>query len=91
MTIGGQRPSFLTTVRTALFGRQATPGAVASPREQELIAELRAKLPAGCATARAIDADAPWETIARCAIDEGYVGFAEQLSRFVETRLRRNA
>lgn len=91
MRIGGQRPSFLTTVRSVLFGRKTAPEADALPRELVLIAELRAKLPAECATARAIDAGAPWERITRCAIDEGYVGFAEQLSRLVETRLRRDA
>jgi hypothetical protein len=91
MRLGGQRSTFLTTVRAALFGRQPAPAAAAPPREQELIAELRATLPAECATARAIDSGAPWEKIARCAIDEGYAGFAEQLSRFVETRLRRDA
>ena len=91
MTIGGHRSTFLTTVRAALFGRQRAPAAAASPCEQELIAELRAKLPAECATARAFDGGAPWEKVVRCAIDEGYVGFAEQLSRFIETRLRRDA
>jgi hypothetical protein len=91
MTLSSQRTSFLTTVRAVLFGRHSEPVAAALPRDQELLAELRAKLPADCATAHAIDAGAPWEKIARCAIDEGYAGFAEQLSRFVETRLRRDA
>lgn len=91
MTIGSRRASFLTAVLTALFGRNSEPPAAAMPREQELLAELRAGLPAGCATARAFDAGAPWEKIARCAIDEGYAGFAEQLSRLVEIRLRRDA
>lgn len=91
MAFGDLRKSFLSTVRTALCGRQAAPAVAVLPREQELIAQFRAKLPAECATARAIDRGEPWHKIAQYAVDGGYVDFAEKLSRAVEARLRCDA
>ena len=43
---------------------------------EEFLAEFRAMLPAKSETAQ--------------AIDDGYIDFADQFSRFVETCLRRN-
>jgi len=57
---------------------------------EEFLAEFRAMLPAKCETAQAIDRHAPFEQIAFKAIDDGYIDFADQFSRFVETCLRRN-
>lgn len=48
-------------------------------------------LSANCATAGAIDRDESWEKIAKCAVDDGYVELAEELSRYVEASLRRCA
>ena len=91
MTFVELRNAWLGTVRAALFGRPAQPTPDDLAREQELIAQFGARLPAGCATARAIDRGAPWEVIARCAVEDGYVEFADKLSRLVEVRLRRDA
>src|SRR6267378_5912507 len=57
---------------------------------EEFLAEFRAMLPAKSETAQAIDRHAPFEQIAFKAIDDGYIDFADQFSRFVETCLRRN-
>jgi hypothetical protein len=57
---------------------------------EEFLAEFRAMLPAKSETARAIDQQAPFEQIAFKAIDDGYIDFADQFSRFVETCLRRS-
>ena len=57
---------------------------------EEFLAEFRAMLPPKSETARAIDRQAPFEQIAFKAIDDGYIDFADQFSRFVETCLRRN-
>src|SRR6266853_568748 len=57
---------------------------------EEFLAEFRAMLPPKSETAQAIDRHAPFEQIAFKAIDDGYIDFADQFSRFVETCLRRN-
>jgi len=91
MTFGELRNAWLDSVRAVLFGRAQEPASADFAREQELIAQFGARLPAECATARAIDRGAPWETIARCAVEDGYLEFADKLSRLVEKRLRRDA
>src|SRR5712691_11013766 len=57
---------------------------------EEFLSEFRAMLPAKSETAQAIDRHAPFEQIAFKAIDDGYIDFADQFSRFVETCLRRS-
>ncbi|HTF15014.1 MAG TPA: hypothetical protein VK643_10120 [Burkholderiales bacterium] len=57
---------------------------------EEFIAEFRVTLPAQCKTAQAIDRQDPFEEIAFKAIDEGYIGFADQFSKFMEICLRRS-
>jgi hypothetical protein len=91
MTFGELRNAWLGSVRAALFRRPAEPARDDLAREQELIAQFGARLPAGCATARAIDRGASWEVIAQCAVEDGYAEFADKLSRLVEKRLRRDA
>ena len=54
-----------------------------------LIAEFRPMLPAQSKTAQAIDRRDPFEEIAHKAIDEGYLQFVDQFSRFMEICLRR--
>jgi len=54
-----------------------------------LIAEFRPMLPAKSKTAQAIDRRDPFEEIAHKAIDEGYLQFVDQFSRFMEICLRR--
>ena len=56
---------------------------------EELIAEFRPMLPAQSKTAQAIDRCDPFEKIAFKAIDEGYVEFVDQFSKFMEICLRR--
>ena len=56
---------------------------------EELIAEFRPMLPAQCKTAQAIDRREPFEEIAHKAIDEGYIQFVDQFSKFMEICLRR--
>jgi len=56
---------------------------------EEFVAEFRLKLPARSKTAQAIDQKDPFEKIAFKAIDEGYVEFVDQFSKFMETCLRR--
>ena len=55
-----------------------------------LVAEFREMLPAQCETAQAIDRQAPFEQIARKAIDDGYIEFADRLNRFMEICLWRS-
>jgi hypothetical protein len=55
------------------------------------IARFRQLLPAQCATAQAIDRRERWERIAQCAVDDGYLEFAEELGRFIEVCLRHGA
>jgi hypothetical protein len=57
---------------------------------EELIAEFRVMLPAQSKTAQAIDGQDPFERIAHKAIDEGYIEFVDQFSRFMEICLRRS-
>jgi len=56
---------------------------------EELIAEFRPMLPAQSKTAQAIDRQDPFEEIAFMAIDEGYIEFVDQFSKFMEICLRR--
>jgi hypothetical protein len=56
---------------------------------EELIAEFRQMLPAQCETAKAIDRQEPFESIARKAIEDGYIEFSQQFTRFMEICLRR--
>ena len=63
----------------------------AAQRVDEVIAEFRQMLPAGCATARAIDSHEPWERIALNAVDDGYIECADQLVSFIEICVRRNS
>jgi hypothetical protein len=56
---------------------------------EELIAEFRPMLPAQSKTAQAIDQHDPFDEIAHKAIDEGYLQFADQFSKFMEICLRR--
>ena len=58
---------------------------------EEFVAEFRLKLPAQSKTAQAIDRKDPFEKIAFRAIDEGYVEFVDQFSRFMENCLRRSS
>ena len=57
---------------------------------EEFLAEFRPTLPAQSRTAQAIDRQAPFEQIARKAIDDGYLEFADRLNRFMEICLRRS-
>ena len=57
---------------------------------EEFIAEFRTMLPAQCKTAQAIDRQEPFEEIAFMAIDEGYVEFVDQFSKFMEICLRQS-
>ena len=57
---------------------------------EEFVAEFRLKLPAQSKTAQAIDRKDPFEKIAFKAIDEGYVEFVDQFSKFMEVCLRRS-
>jgi hypothetical protein len=57
---------------------------------KEFIAEFRAMLPAQSETAQAIDRQDPFEQIAFKAVDDGYIEFADQFSRFIEVCLRRS-
>jgi hypothetical protein len=57
---------------------------------EELITEFRLMLPAQSKTAQAIDRQDPFEQIAHKAIDEGYLAFADQFSKFMEICLRRS-
>jgi hypothetical protein len=56
---------------------------------EEFLAEFRPSLPAHSETAQAIDRRAPFEQIARRAIDDGHIEFADRLGRFLEVSLRR--
>jgi hypothetical protein len=60
------------------------------PRE-EAIREFRHMLPAGSATAGAIDRQEPWEVIAMRAIDDGYIDAAHEFGWFVGVCVRRSA
>ena len=55
----------------------------------EMITEFRRMLPMQSATAQAIDRYEPWQQIALNAVADGYIEFANELSRFVEVRVRR--
>ena len=90
MRLGSFRITILDNVRAALFGRRADPFAELVARHQAKMENFRSMLPDHCATAGAIDRDEPWDKIAQCAVDDGYVDFAEELSRYVEACLRRN-
>jgi hypothetical protein len=57
---------------------------------EQFLAEFRPTLPAQSKTAQAIDRQAPFEQVAYKAIDDGHIEFADQLSRFMETCLRRS-
>ncbi len=57
---------------------------------EEFIAEFRLRLPARSKTAQAIDRKDPFERIAFKAIDEGYVEFVDQFSKFMEIHLRQS-
>ena len=54
-----------------------------------LIAEFRPMLPAQSKTAQAIDRRDPFDEIAHMAVDEGYLQFVDQFSKFMEICLRR--
>lgn len=56
---------------------------------EKLIAEFRPMLPAQSKTAQAIDRRDPFEEIAHKAVDEGYLLFVDQFSKFMEICLRR--
>lgn len=56
---------------------------------EAFLAEFRPSLPAQSKTAQAIDERAPFEQIARKAIDDGHTEFADRLGRFLEVCLRR--
>ena len=56
---------------------------------EELISEFRQMLPAQCETAKAIDRQEPFESIARKAIEDGYIEFSQQFTQFMEVCLRR--
>ena len=58
---------------------------------EEFVSEFRLRLPAQSKTAQAIDRRDPFEQIAFKAIDEGYVEFVDQFSRFMENCLRRSS
>lgn len=58
---------------------------------EEVISEFRQLLPAGSATAQAIDGNEPWERIALRAVEDGYIELAEELGRFIEACVRRNS
>jgi hypothetical protein len=55
---------------------------------EELITQLRPTLPKNTALAQAIDEHAPWEQIARKAIDDGYIEIADEFVQFVEACAR---
>jgi len=55
-----------------------------------LVAEFREMLPPQSETAQAIDRQEPFEQIAYKAIDDGYIEFAYEFSRFMEICLRRS-
>lgn len=57
---------------------------------EQAIKEFRRMLPAGTATAKAIDRNEPLERIAVNAVDDGYIEFAHELGNFVEVCLRRS-
>jgi len=56
---------------------------------EQLLAEFRPTLHAQSKTAQAIDRQATLEQIAYKAIDDGHIDFADRLSRFMESSLRR--
>jgi hypothetical protein len=56
----------------------------------ELIAEFRQMLPSNSKTARAIDEQESFESIAMKAVDDGYIEFSHELVGFMEVCLRRN-
>jgi hypothetical protein len=55
----------------------------------EIITEFRRVLPVQSATAQAIDRQEPWQQIALNAVADGYLEFANELSRFIEVCVRR--
>jgi hypothetical protein len=55
----------------------------------ETITEFRRTLPMQSATAQAIDRQDPWQQIALNAVADGYVEFANDLGRLIETCVRR--
>jgi len=57
---------------------------------EEFIKEFRLILPAQSKTAQAIDRLDPFEQIAFKAIDEGYIEFVDQFSKFMEIHLRQS-
>lgn len=58
---------------------------------EDVVAQLRHRLPQDTAAAQAIDRHEPWERIAMKAIDDGYAECADEFVRFVEACLRRSA
>ncbi len=56
---------------------------------ESVIREFRGELPAQCATAKAIDAQASWDTIAMQAVADGYIEAADRFKDLVEAVLRR--
>jgi hypothetical protein len=54
-----------------------------------MIADFRRMLPKESATAQAIDRQEPWQQIALNAVTDGYIEFANDLSRFIEVCVRR--
>ncbi len=57
---------------------------------EELITRFRLVLPAQSATAKAIDCREPWSLVAMKAVDEGYIEYADEFVRFIESSLRRS-
>jgi len=56
---------------------------------EELISEFRQMLPAQCETAKAIDRQEPFESIATKAMEDGYIEFSQNFTQFMEICLRR--
>ena len=54
-----------------------------------MIADFRRMLPEQSATAQAIDRQDPWQQVALNAVADGYIEFANELSRFIEVCVRR--
>lgn len=61
------------------------------PHLEQVVTQLRHRLPKHTAAAQAIDQHEPWERIAMKAIEDGYAECADEFVRFVENCLRRGA
>lgn len=91
MTRGAFLGPIIGCFRAAILGGRGGNMARAILQPEETIAKFRQMLPAHSATAQAIDRRESWERIAQHAVDDGYVQFAEELGRFIEVCLRRDA